>query len=236
LGANAMMGYDVYFDIARGRIGLAESNCDYMSLVLSEGALSNPPNTASAKIEVVEEEKEVENNGNDRDDANDKPAAETDPEKPGLDQSENEEEIAVESTFLDSKGSDEDGSGNESTVKTEIQDPNENHGKQPYELIINDQPITPTHGVSSDAKAGFVEELLQDMKHECSSIGCRSVAGLFVLGTISIVIAFIRKAISRRRAVREYQEAELEISDLALDSYSDDGRGYTDDPPMPEIS
>merc|ERR1711957_217958 len=43
LGANAMMGYDVYFDVARGRIGFAESNCDYVSLLMSEGRSISVP-------------------------------------------------------------------------------------------------------------------------------------------------------------------------------------------------
>jgi hypothetical protein len=33
LGANAMMGHDVYFDIDNSRIGWAESSCDYTALV-----------------------------------------------------------------------------------------------------------------------------------------------------------------------------------------------------------
>lgn len=33
LGANAMMGHDVYFDVAQYRVGWAESSCDYTKLV-----------------------------------------------------------------------------------------------------------------------------------------------------------------------------------------------------------
>jgi hypothetical protein len=32
-GANAMMGHDVYFDVSEGRIGWAESSCDYTELM-----------------------------------------------------------------------------------------------------------------------------------------------------------------------------------------------------------
>merc|ERR1712194_370165 len=139
LGANAMMGYDVYFDIARGRIGFAESNCDYVSLFMSEGMSISVP--------------------------------------------------------------------------------------------------MPKTGINSVPKTSFVEEILEDMKHECSSTGCRSVAALFILGSDAIVIVFIRRAMTRRRVVRQYQEAELEISDLALDSDSDEDEGsYAYDPSMPRIT
>ena len=33
LGANSIMGHDVFFDVEAGRIGLAESSCDYEALV-----------------------------------------------------------------------------------------------------------------------------------------------------------------------------------------------------------
>jgi len=60
LGANAMMGHDVYFDTALGRIGFAESSCDYVSLLLSEGTtISKSPQTVSTKVEVPEEVPEV---------------------------------------------------------------------------------------------------------------------------------------------------------------------------------
>jgi len=92
-------------------------------------------------------------------------------------------------------------------------------------------------GINSVPKTSFVEEILEDMKHECSSTGCRSVAALFILGSAAIVIVFIRRAMTRRRVVRQYQEAELEISDLALDSDSDEDEGsYAYDPSMPRIT
>jgi hypothetical protein len=37
LGANAMMGHDILFDIDNNRLGWAESNCDYTSLVKENG-------------------------------------------------------------------------------------------------------------------------------------------------------------------------------------------------------
>ena len=62
LGANAMMGHDVYFDTARGRIGFAQSDCDYASLVAAAGtgAAEPVPHTASMKIAVDEEMEEME--------------------------------------------------------------------------------------------------------------------------------------------------------------------------------
>mmetsp|Transcript_457 Transcript_457/g.900 ORF Transcript_457/g.900 Transcript_457/m.900 type:complete len:648 (-) Transcript_457:171-2114(-) len=138
IGANAMMGYDVFFDSARGRIGFAESDCDYVSLLLSEG-------------------------------------------------------MSVSVAPKDTKG--------------------KNGGKE-----------------------GFAAEILDDMKNECSSAGCRGIAALFILGAVAIVIMGIRKTMARRRVIRQYQEAELEISDLALDSDSDDEGGYVDEPPMPQIT
>ena len=37
LGANAMMGHDVFFDIDGGKVGWAESDCDYYTLVTDNG-------------------------------------------------------------------------------------------------------------------------------------------------------------------------------------------------------
>jgi len=50
LGANAMMGHDVYFDIQSQRIGWAESDCDYTHLVKENGfPFELPPQPESNK-------------------------------------------------------------------------------------------------------------------------------------------------------------------------------------------
>jgi hypothetical protein len=96
----------------------------------------------------------------------------------------------------------------------------------------NDEPKQEEGGTTTS----FASEIFEDMKHECSSTGCRGIAALFILGAMAIVIAGIRRTIARRRIVRQYQEAELEISDLALNSDSDDEDGYADEPRNREIS
>jgi len=200
LGANAMMGHDVYFDIARGRIGFAESNCDYQSLVLSEGtSISEPPPqiVSTNKIEVPEE------------------APEAIPEE--------QEEAAVDETH-------DDGGDSDPAPVTEEETPDQSENNDtPYELFNNEK-------TQQGKGEGFWDEIVDDMKHECSSASCRGVAAMFVLGAMAIVIVGIRRAMARRRVVRQYQEAELEISDLALDSDSDDEGGYVDEPPMPQIT
>eukprot|EP00584_Thalassiosira_punctigera_P020979 CAMPEP_0172574658 /NCGR_PEP_ID=MMETSP1067-20121228/136814_1 /TAXON_ID=265564 ORGANISM="Thalassiosira punctigera, Strain Tpunct2005C2" /NCGR_SAMPLE_ID=MMETSP1067 /ASSEMBLY_ACC=CAM_ASM_000444 /LENGTH=440 /DNA_ID=CAMNT_0013367291 /DNA_START=173 /DNA_END=1495 /DNA_ORIENTATION=- len=130
LGANAMMGHDVYFDIGRGRIGFAESNCDYEALLLSEGVSISKP-------------------------ARDLPSV--------------------------------------------------------------------------------AAEILDDMKHECSSTACRGLMGLFILGGMAIIVAGIRMTLARRRALEQSQGAGLEISGLEFDSDSVDGGG-DDERPMPQIT
>jgi len=208
LGANAMMGHDVYFDIARGRIGFAESSCDYVSLLLSEGtSISVPPsNTVSTKTEVV-------------------PVGE-------------EEDVAVakEETFEVSAEEGRDSIETENPVEpVKMPGPDQSENKTPYELFGNNEPQG--HSGKNAGFYGKAEQILDDMKHECSSSECRGIAGLFILGAAVIVIAGIRRALARRRVVRQYQEAELEISDLALDSDSDDDEGgYVDEPPMPRIT
>lgn len=210
LGANAMMGHNVYFDIARGRIGFAESNCDYVSLLLSEGAnISVPPShIVSTKTEVVsptEEEKEEYVAGQlHEEEEEEAPGAPVDEERDGI-----ETGNAVEPA------------------------PDQSENETPYELFGNDKPM------QESKKRGFVdaaEEIFDDMKNECSSTECRGIAGVLILGVAVIVIAGIRRAMARNRVVRQYQEAELEISDLALDSDSDDEGGYVDEPPMPQIT
>mmetsp|Transcript_19979 Transcript_19979/g.36141 ORF Transcript_19979/g.36141 Transcript_19979/m.36141 type:complete len:726 (+) Transcript_19979:211-2388(+) len=212
LGANAMMGHDFYFDIARGRIGFAESNCDYVSLLLSEGtSISMPPQTVSTKTEVPETTV----------------APPEVPETAVAPPQEEEEEEAVENY-------DNGGDGGETESIEPGPDQSENT-ETPYEIFGNDKP---TQGKKSGGGglSGLAEEILDDMKHECSSTGCRGVAFLFIFGALAVVIAGIRKAMARRRVVRQYQEAELEISDLALDSDSDDEGGYVDEPPLHQIT
>jgi hypothetical protein len=55
LGANAMMGHDVYFDVPNARIGWAESQCDYSQLLKSANITTTPTdgtNPAAVKKEV----------------------------------------------------------------------------------------------------------------------------------------------------------------------------------------
>lgn len=282
IGANAMMGYDVYFDAARGRIGFAESDCDYVSLLLSEGmSFSVAPFTNVSTItevsadqeEEVEEEEEVsaitevpaeqeeeveeaeamevseseeeaaEVHDSEQGDVivpDDPSSIENEPIEPGPDQSEEihegeEEEEAVK--FLDSEQGDGTVPAEPSSIENEPIEPGPDqsetvNNEKPYELFDNDKP----QGGHDEYKEGFATEILNDMKHECSSTGCRGIAALFILGAAAIVIMGIRRTIARRRVMRQYQEAELEISDLALDSDSDDEGGYVDEPPMPQIT
>ncbi|KAL7493349.1 hypothetical protein ACHAWT_003189 [Skeletonema menzelii] len=215
LGANAMMGHDVYFDIPRGRVGFAESDCDYTKLLETEGtSISVAPisNTVSTKTEVVPEEEVV---------------------------AEEEEQVEV----IDEQPTlkDEDSYGESESSSFENPAPNDEDNAS-YELFNNKKPqgesSTSNYSDLADQAKDKAAEIIDDMKHECSSIECRGVAGFLIFSALVIVIAAIRKAASRRRLLRQYQEAELEISDLALNSDSDsddgmDGSGYTDEPPMP---
>jgi hypothetical protein len=203
LGANAMMGHDVYFDIPRGRVGFAESDCDYAKLLETEGkSISVAPttNTVSTKTEIVPEEEEQV------------------------------EVIGEEPTLNDGAGNDEsESSSYENPVPTE-HDNALFKNKHPQ-----DQNGSSTYSDLSGKATDKAAEIIDDMKHECSSIECRGVAGFLVFFALMIVIAAVRRAAARRRMLRQYQEAELEISDLALnsDSDSDDGSTYTDEPPPP---
>ncbi len=209
LGANAMMGHDVYFDNARGRIGIAESNCDYVSLLLSEGtSVSVAPATTkeSSKTEVVVPSKEITGD---------------DDEEGGVD---------VDEEYDDSI-----------SVATDPDQSSENKSNEsPYE-VFEDKNVSQHENPGSSSGSGnnnhygggmssMAAEIFDDMKHECSSAGCRGIAAFFIIGALLIVIAGIRRAVARRRVVRQYHEAELEISDLALDSDSDDEGGYVDRP------
>jgi len=204
LGANAMMGHDVYFDIPRGRVGFAESDCDYAKLLETEGkSISVAPttNTVSTKTEIVPEEEEQV------------------------------EVIGEEPTLNDGAGNDEsESSSYENPVPTE-HDNALFKNKHPQ-----DQNGSSTYSDLSGKAKDKAAEIIDDMKHECSSIECRGVAGFLVFFALMIVIAAVRRAAARRRMLRQYQEAELEISDLALNSDSDsddENSAYTDEPPTP---
>jgi len=60
IGANAMMGHDVNFDVDNKRIGWAESTCDYTSLVNSNGYHFDPSAGVSVEVDKQEEVKPVE--------------------------------------------------------------------------------------------------------------------------------------------------------------------------------
>jgi hypothetical protein len=211
LGANAMMGHDVFFDNSRKRIGFAESNCDYTSLLLNEGPLQNQEE--SNKIEVP---------------VNEEPASEiTGPELNGGtdDEVETDDEIEEEIEIIE-----EEINAEQNAEVPVIPEPADNNNNNPYEV-----PAKPKQEYSSGTMT-FASEMLNDMKHECASAGCRSIAVLFIIGAVAIVLVGIRRTMARRRVVRQYEEAGLEISDLALDLDSDDEGGYNDDPRNRQIT
>jgi len=223
LGANAMMGHDVLFDNERGRIGFAESNCDYMSLLLNEEGSAGEANVESSKAAVPVDEEPV---SEEEVPADEEPVSE---EMAPYDESEEEEEFEIQNDdYQESEGID-DGvlySSDDEVIEESIpEETSEKNNNNPYQVFGNNEPTT-----------SFASEIFEDMKHECSSAGCRGIAALFILGAIAIVIAGIRRTITRRRVLRQYQEAELEISDLALNSDSDDEDGYADEPRNHEIS
>lgn len=222
LGANAMMGHDVFFDNGRGRIGFAESDCDYVSLLLNEeGSISVAPvaNAESNKVVVpVDEgptsEEEVGESEFQNDDYQ---------EGEGIDDGVvTDDEIAMEESM---EGYIPDESYEGEATEGYADESSEKNNNNPYQVFGNDKPDQEEGSVSTS----FASEIFEDMKHECSSAGCRGIAALFILGAVAIVIAGIRRTLARRRVVRQYHEAELEISDLALNSDSDD-EGYADEP------
>lgn len=94
------------------------------------------------------------------------------------------------------------------------------HPPPTYPPSVQSNTITDTdkpHTLFGIKAKTMIAETYDDMKHECSSTSCRSIAALLILGTVAIVIAGIRQAMARRHLMRQYQETELEITDLALD-------------------
>ena len=57
LGSNVMMGHDILFDNGRGRVGIAESNCDYESYVEER---DNRRRQAAEQEELVQEQSQGE--------------------------------------------------------------------------------------------------------------------------------------------------------------------------------
>ena len=81
----------------------------------------------------------------------------------------------------------------------------------------NESDNLPHHLFNKEEIQSMASNILDDMKHDCSSTECRGIAAIFVLGAVMIVIMGIRRVIARRNLMSQYQEAELEITDLALD-------------------
>ena len=90
-------------------------------------------------------------------------------------------------------------------------------------LDTNESDNLPHHLFNKEEIQSMASNILDDMKHDCSSTECRSIAAVFVLGAVTIFIMGIRRVIARRNLMSQYQEAELEITDLALDD-----ENYTD--------
>jgi hypothetical protein len=213
LGANAMMGHDIYFDTSNGRIGIAESDCDYNALLLQEGSsISVAPEgqqMESTKTEVVEERPEENEAGDD--------------------------EYDDDAEYEEYEGTTEyDNAGESEGEMVQYYEDDES-----YEEAVEDNGSSESgsskggEGSSSSSYSDMANTLLEDMKHECRSSSCRGVAAFFILAAASFVLLMIRRTMARRRVVRQYQEAELEISDLALNSDSDDeDGGYEDMPRM----
>jgi len=232
LGANAMMGHDVFFDIARGRIGFAESNCDYVSLLLSEGTtISVSPHSGASQVSTKTETAVV-------------PEQETAEEEKEMEEEEEMVEKVAEEVYEEAQESEKEetpavpGSGTPSSTEQSTANNKNDEPSTPYELFNeNNKPQGTRSGTTGDGFSGMAAVILDDMKHECGSNECRGIAALFIFGAGIVVLLGIRKAVARRRVVREYQEAELEISDLALDSDSDDEQGgYVDEPHLHQIS
>ena len=79
-----------------------------------------------------------------------------------------------------------------------------------------DSDNLPHHQTKEEVQS-IAAGIYDDMKHGCSSTECTSIAALFVLGAVTIVVMSIRRVIARRNLLSQYQEAELEITDLALE-------------------
>ena len=65
LGANAMMGHDVYFDIASFRVGWSESTCDYTALVAAYTEGDWTPPAAEERIVGSDDDDEAEDDDDD---------------------------------------------------------------------------------------------------------------------------------------------------------------------------
>jgi Eukaryotic aspartyl protease len=76
LGANVMMGHNIVFDQVNGRLGIAESNCDYSSLVTSLGFDWNPHEEYSPGSPSAEDAKGHGDPAKDDDEDEDKKLAE----------------------------------------------------------------------------------------------------------------------------------------------------------------
>jgi Xylanase inhibitor N-terminal len=72
LGANAMMGHDVYFDVDRQRIGWAESTCDYSKIVSKYMVDVNDPAFSTTNYVDEEETKNRDDDNNNNNNKNNK--------------------------------------------------------------------------------------------------------------------------------------------------------------------
>ena len=205
LGANAMMGHNVLFDADNGRIGWAESNCDYTKLVTENGytnVLDSSNEGASAVVVVVdpkEEEEEVE------------AATEVEPSVETLDP---ETEPEGETPVVDKEVE------QQTEKESEPEENTEPHGS-------TDKKKDPassgsgTNGHDQQSPDGDIQKATSFPA--CKGLACRGG----VLGTLlSLFVVFVclrRYVCHSKKKTAMYQRAEVEMANGSeFSSYKDD--------------
>jgi hypothetical protein len=202
LGANAMMGHNVLFDSDNGRIGWAESNCNYTKLV-TENGYTNVLDIIQVDATAKEVEKEVEVTEEVIDEEESIMQQEKENEKEAAATSEPEAEPEVETPV--------DKEEEEHEENTEL--PGSNDKKKDPNTSDEHDKQSPNEDIK---KKTFASDA-------CTGLACRGG----VLGTLSgLCVAFFclrRYVCHTRKKSNMYHRAEVEMANgREFSSYKDE--------------
>ncbi|KAG7340724.1 xylanase inhibitor [Nitzschia inconspicua] len=165
LGANSMMGHDILFDAEHGRIGWAESTCDYNKLVTEngyrdvlDGGDAVDKNSAQ-KMEKQEEEKEA-----------------VDESKTSAQTKENDDDDGVDDDSVDDDEVDDDGMNQEEGTSS------------------NEKKQKPSKGGKEDQHEGEMptNDIQKSIAEQCPGLVCRGSLAISVLILFGLCFACYR--------------------------------------------
>lgn len=203
LGANAMMGHDIMFDVDNLRIGWAESDCDYNKLI-TEGGYSDVLDGAAYEADTADNAKNADN-------ANNAEGNDDGPEVTNDDDDSNAENDPDGAADDDNVDDDEDGKTSNEEHKPDTQK--------------KDHPSHESSHHDDQSPVDDLKKAMNGLADACDTTSCRVGVTMTIFFAIAVGCCCGRWLCGPKHAYARYDLAELELSDASFrdkGSYSDD--------------